>query len=192
MGCCSKTPFMKLIKCLLPGLIACKALLHLEAGAATWSTDLPAAQAKAKAENKMVLINFTALDRAKWCIRLNEEVFSQPEFDKFASNNLVLVEVDFSTNQNAALLRANETLAQQFHVQGYPTLIVLNSQGKKTASLGYVEGGPASFIAALSPNPGGRSLHRPSPKLQQNNHRYQSRRRVRKGPPPPHRWHSPR
>src|SRR5258706_609237 len=81
---------MKLIKCVLPGLMAWVALLGLEATAATWSTDLPAAQAKAKAENKMVLINFTALDRAKWCIRLNEEVFSQPEFDKFASNNLRL------------------------------------------------------------------------------------------------------
>src|SRR6185503_18986758 len=103
-------------------------------------------------------INFTASDRCKWCIKLAEEVFSKPEFDKFASNNLVLVEVDFRASQTAALLKANQTLAQNFQVQGYPTLIVLNSQGKKTATLGYMEGGPASFIAALGGrSPGGNS-----------------------------------
>jgi thioredoxin-related protein len=147
---------MKLIQCVLPSLIVCAAFLRPDANAATWLTDLTAAQAKAKAEEKMVLINFTASDRGKWCIQLNQEVFSQPEFDAFASNNLILVEVDFRNGQNAALLRTNETLAEKFRVQGYPTLIVLNSQGQKTATLGYVEGGPASFIAALARNPVGK------------------------------------
>src|SRR2546425_6409731 len=107
---------MKLIRCVLPSLIACAAFLRPEAKAATWMTDLAAAQARAKTENKMVLINFTASDRGKWCIQLNQEVFSQPEFGVFASNNLVLVEVDFRNGQNAALLRTNETLAEKFRV----------------------------------------------------------------------------
>ena len=34
-------------------------------------------------------------------------------------------------------------------IQGYPTIIVLNSEGKKVGKLGYQEGGPKAFIAKL-------------------------------------------
>lgn len=33
--------------------------------------------------------------------------------------------------------------------EGYPTVIVLNSEGKKVGELGYLEGGPDAFIAEL-------------------------------------------
>src|SRR6266481_5854060 len=71
------------------------AISCLNACAATWLTDLPSAQATAKAENKIVLINFTGSDWCGWCIRLRDEVFSQPEFDAYANDHLVLVEADF-------------------------------------------------------------------------------------------------
>src|SRR5258708_33083688 len=63
--------------------------------AANWMTDLPSAQATAKAENKVVLLNFTGSDWCGWCIRLRSEVFSQPEFDAYSNDHLVLVEADF-------------------------------------------------------------------------------------------------
>jgi hypothetical protein len=34
-------------------------------------------------------------------------------------------------------------------VEGYPTIIVLNSEGKKVGELGYQTGGPKPFIAQL-------------------------------------------
>jgi len=60
-----------------------------------WLTDLPQAQAQAKVENKTVLLDFTGSDWCPWCIRLKNEVFSQPEFIAYANKNTVLVEVDF-------------------------------------------------------------------------------------------------
>src|SRR5580765_2149435 len=72
--------------------------------AASWLTDLNAGQAQAQKEGKFVLVNFTGSDWCPWCIKLRQEVFTQPEFESFASKNLVLVEIDFPkrTPQSAA------------------------------------------------------------------------------------------
>lgn len=43
----------------------------------------------------------------------------------------------------------NDQLAKRFRVRGYPTIHVLNSSGRSVAELGYQQGGPAPFIAAL-------------------------------------------
>ena len=125
--------------------------------AANWLTDLPAAQATAKAENKIVLIDFTGSDWCGWCIRLRNEVFSKPEFEAFASDNLVLVEADFPRGkpQDDSLKRANAGLMQRFHITGYPTVVVLSSDGRELGTLGYQPGGPQAFIAALARISGG-------------------------------------
>src|ERR1017187_4807538 len=60
-----------------------------------WLTDVPAALARAKAENKTVLLDFTGSDWCGWCMRLKAEVFDQPEFSTYAHANLILVELDF-------------------------------------------------------------------------------------------------
>ena len=77
------------------GLIACWALMQAGAEEVQWLTDLPKAQAKAKAENKLIMLDFTGSDWCGWCIKLNKEVFSKPDFAEFARKNLVAVEVDF-------------------------------------------------------------------------------------------------
>ncbi len=116
-----------------------------------WLTDPEQALATAKGTKKLVLLDFTGSDWCGWCIRLNKEVFSQPEFQAFAKENLVLVELDFPRRkpQPAAERARNEALAQKFKVEGYPTIVVLDGNGKKVGELGYMEGGPAAFIAAL-------------------------------------------
>lgn len=103
----------------------------------TWLTDLPKAKQQAKAEGKLVLLDFTGSDFCSSCIRLHKEVFPAKEFAAFAKQRLILVEVDFPLKkQPAALKAANEALSKEFKVDGYPTLILLGSDGKK---LGEVE-----------------------------------------------------
>ena len=75
--------------------LACCALIQVRAADLTWLTDLPKAQAEAKTENKLVLIDFTGSDWCPWCIKLDKETLSQPEFADYAAKNLVLVKVDF-------------------------------------------------------------------------------------------------
>jgi len=133
------------------GIVLGGMLLQAAAAELNWMTDLPKAQAEAKKDNKLVMLDFTGSDWCGWCIKLNREVFSQPEFADYASKNLVLVEVDFPRNkpQTAELKKANEALQAKYNIEGYPTIIVLNSAGKKVGELGYQAGGPKPFIAAL-------------------------------------------
>ena len=116
-----------------------------------WGDNYTKAAAQAKAENKLLLLDFTGSDWCGWCIKLNKEVFSQPEFKEYAAKNLVLMEVDFpQTKQLPANVKSqNARLQSQYKIEGYPTIIVLNGQGKKVGELGYQEGGPKAFIAAL-------------------------------------------
>ena len=133
------------------GILVCGALLQAGAAELNWLTDLPKAQAKAKEEKKLVMLDFTGSDWCGWCIKLNKEVFSKPEFAEYAEKNLVLVEVDFPRTKklSAEQKKANAALQEKYKIQGYPTIIVLNSDGKKVGELGYEPGGPKPFIAGL-------------------------------------------
>src|SRR5678816_1583667 len=109
------------------GLVACWALLQAGAEELQWLTDLPKAQAQAKKESKLVMLDFTGSDWCGWCIKLHKEVFSKPEFAKYAKENLVLVEVDFPRRkqQSEKKKKANQALQEKYKIEGYPTIIVL-------------------------------------------------------------------
>ena len=143
---------MKSILAKLTGTLAVLALAStLTFAKDGWSEDYDKALAQAKADKKLVLLDFTGSDWCGWCIKLDKEVFSQAEFAEYAKKNLVLVELDFtrSKEQSKELKAQNTKLQGEFKIQGYPTIIVLNSEGKKVGELGYQPGGPKAFIAAL-------------------------------------------
>jgi protein disulfide-isomerase len=133
-------------------LMACwTLLLTVSAEQLQWQTDAAKAQAQAKKENKLVMLDFTGSDWCGWCIKLNKEVFSTPEFAEYAKKNLVAVEVDFPRKKQQApeQKKANQELQQKYQIKGYPTIIVLNGDGKKVGELGYQPGGPKPFIEQL-------------------------------------------
>lgn len=143
---------MKTLISKLFGSLAIIALTSTAAlAAAGWDDDYDKAVAQAKADKKMVLLDFTGSDWCGWCIKLDKEVFSKPEFKTYAKDNLVLVEIDFpqGKQQTKKLKEQNEKLKNEHAIKGYPTIIVLNSEGKKVGQLGYMEGGPKAFIAEL-------------------------------------------
>jgi len=143
------------MKQLLTQIFAACAALTLSASAALaadgWGDNLDKAQAQARAEKKLLLLDFTGSDWCPWCIKLDNEVFSQAGFKDYAAKNLVLLEVDFPQTkpQSGALKAQNTRLQSKYKIQGYPTVIVLNSQGDKVGELGYQPGGPQAFIAEL-------------------------------------------
>lgn len=140
------------MKKLILGTFVALALLGANAAeSVTWLIDAVKAQAQAKAEKKLVLLDFTGSDWCGWCIKLNKEVFSLPEFAEYAQKNLVCVEVDFPNKKklSAEQKKANDALAAKYKIEGYPTIIVLDGEGKKVGELGYMKGGPKAFIAEL-------------------------------------------
>ena len=133
------------------GLLALPAAGLAQASKPGWVTDQPKALEKAKAEKKLVLMDFTGSDWCGWCMKLDKEVFSTPEFQKYAQANLVLLELDFPHKKvlPPALKSQNAALEQKYGIQGYPTIVVLDAQGNKVGELGYQPGGPQAFIAEL-------------------------------------------
>src|SRR5262245_36821256 len=122
-------------------LLACGLACQLNAaesstkGDLEWLTDLPTAQAKAKKENKLVLLDFTGSDWCTFCIKLQKEVFSKAEFAEYAKKNLVLVEVDFPRHKklSATQTKVNQTLSEKYDIEnsGFPTLVILDTNGKQ-------------------------------------------------------------
>lgn len=116
-----------------------------------WVTDYEEAFVKAKKEGKYVLMNFTGSDWCGWCKRLDREVFSQPEFQKFASEKLVLLKLDYPrrTPQPQEVKVRNQQLAREFGVRGFPTILLAQANQRVILRTGYQYGGAASYVEHL-------------------------------------------
>jgi protein disulfide-isomerase len=116
-----------------------------------WLTSYEQAQKEAQSKNRLLLMDFTGSDWCGWCIMLDKEVFSKPEFKEYASKNLVLLELDFPRRKQMPPETAaqNEKLLMKYGIQGFPTVVVFDSSGKPLGALGYQAGGPQAFIAEL-------------------------------------------
>ena len=86
-------------------------------------------------------------------------VFEKDAFKKWATNNIVLVELDFPkrTPISEKLSKQNRELGQMFGVRGYPTgwfVIPESDSGninfKKLGSQGYVRGGAKAWITGAN------------------------------------------
>jgi thioredoxin-related protein len=107
-----------------------------KAGAAppnTTPVNLAAEIARAKTENKLLLLEFGSSDSCPPCIELEEKVFSKPEFQAYEKANLVFVRLDFpaETDLPPQVKATNEFLAEQFGAFLFPTFVAINHEGKE-------------------------------------------------------------
>jgi protein disulfide-isomerase len=117
----------------------------------SWLTDFDQAKSLAQARKVPILIDFTGSDWCIWCKRLSSEVFEQKAFNDYAKKNLVLLKIDFprSIKQTEAEKRQNHDLAQQFSIEGYPTIVLTDAMGKEIDRTGYQPGGPVKYVSHL-------------------------------------------
>ncbi len=123
-----------------------KAVAEDQAG--IWKTDYEAALKQASAENKYVLVDFSGSDWCGWCIKLEREVFSQKEFIDYAKANLICVLLDFPRGKELpkAQKASNQALSERYQVEGFPTVLILNSQGRAIKRDGYQPGGATKYV----------------------------------------------
>jgi thioredoxin-related protein len=117
-----------------------------------WQSDYKKAQTEAKTGNKLLFLEFTGSDWCGYCILFDREILSQPQFTEYAKKNLVLMEIDFPRRkaQTDATRRQNQELAAQYQIEAFPTILVLNGDGKPVWRFeGYFPDGPDAFIAQL-------------------------------------------
>ena len=106
-----------LLLCVLVGFLLVQMPVWSEEG---WLTNLDDGLKQAKADNKRVLVDFTAT-WCGWCTKLKNEVFDKKEFSDYAAKNLVLVSIDADQNRE---------LVDKYKVSGFPTVMVMDGEGK--------------------------------------------------------------
>ena len=126
---------------------------HVFAGGEGWLTDIDAAKKSASESKKDLLIDFTGSDWCGWCIKLNDEVFKHDAFKTGVKDSFVLVEIDFPREKGKLpedVRKRNTELGEKYAVQGYPTILLCDAEGKPYAATGYEEGGPEKYVSHLN------------------------------------------
>ena len=133
----------------LAGLCA----LSLHCAALTgFDEDFDAALARAKTANTPMLVLFTGSDWCVWCKRLEAEVLSKPEFLDYATNAYELAVVDIPSDkskQSAARQKRNSELLKKYGVRGFPTVLLVDGEGRRLHSAGYSEGGAKAWVESF-------------------------------------------
>ncbi len=113
----------------------------------TWASNFDAAKRQAKAENKPIFMYFTGSDWCPWCMKMDSQILSTSEFQQALGSKMVFVKVDFprSTPQDHTTKEQNSKLSKEFGVKGFPTVIILDSDGQKIEQMGYQQGGGAAY-----------------------------------------------
>ena len=106
-----------------------------------WFDSFTDAVAKAQKDKKPVLALFTGSDWCPPCQKLEKNILLQPGFKDFASKYLVLLFLDYprEAKLDENLKKQNDSLAEKFGIEGYPTIHILSPDGKKSvwSTVGY-------------------------------------------------------
>ena len=120
-----------------------------------WTDDFEAAKARAAAEGKLLLVDFSGSDWCGWCKRLDKEVFSKPEFLEGVKNDFVLVFIDAPRDKSLLSEKAkkqNPEVKKKYseYVEGYPTVLLLAADGSFLDKTGYRKGGAEAYVKHLA------------------------------------------
>lgn len=132
--------------------IALALALCTAASAADWLVGWQEASQAAKAQKKPILANFTGSDWCIACIKLDKEVFSKPEFAAWAKDRVVLLKVDFPQRKPlpAQQQAAHDAMAKHYAVTGFPTILILDADGRKLAAVeGYATNGVSAWTGMM-------------------------------------------
>ncbi len=98
-----------------------------------WTQDYEAAKKLAKEKGLPLFMNFSGSDWCYWCQWADQNFFSKEKWQDYAKENLVLVLIDFPQDESlvpAAYRERNQKLQQKWMVRGFPTFLLLDSDGE--------------------------------------------------------------
>lgn len=117
-----------------------------------WLTSMEDAKNKARKEGKDILIDFSGSDWCGWCIKLEEEVFSTQAWADTGAQKYIMLLADFPNQKQLPKKQKehNDKLKDEFMIQGYPSVFLLDADGAPYAKTGYQQGGPENYLAHLA------------------------------------------
>lgn len=122
----------------------------------SWNTDFDKAKAEALKSHKLVVLNFSGSDWCGPCIRMKKEIFESEIFEKYAEQNLVLVNADFPRLKKNELskeqTKLNESLADKYNAEGkFPFTILFDGEGNILKRWeGYPNESPQKFLDEIN------------------------------------------
>ena len=116
-----------------------------------WLDDFEAAKKDAVTFKQPILVLFTGSDWCPWCMKLDSEVLATKAFKKFAADNLILLLVDFPQGKKLSgkVQKQNDALKAKYRPDGFPTVVLLDADGKELGRTGYLEGGGEAYVKHL-------------------------------------------
>lgn len=135
---------------LLPAIALFAFALSTQAAGENWLTDYDVALAKAKEENKIILVEFHGSDWCPPCMKLNKEVLQNTSFKDFAEKELILVDADFPRKSELPeeVKAQNQKLAEKFGVKYFPTVLLLDEEENVLDKMvGFPKGGLDGFLS---------------------------------------------
>ena len=137
-----------MIRTLLSALLLA-AWVTMPAIAGPWLEDFDTAKRSAAASGKPILVDVTGSDWCPPCQAMETEVFSRADFIQAAQARYILLRLDYprQTPQSEKLRAQNRQLAERYPFEGYPTYMLLDSQGLLYGQYtGYLPGGVSAFL----------------------------------------------
>lgn len=129
---------------------AAKKAEQAKAGDPVWLESWDKALETAEKERKPILAAFTGSDWCPACQKLKSDVLETKDWKDWAGRSVVLLLVDFPRERVQAqeLKDQNKRIEEKLKVDGYPTLLLLDSKGTKLGELAFdaVMNGPAAAI----------------------------------------------
>ncbi|MDG2492609.1 MAG: thioredoxin family protein [Flavobacteriaceae bacterium] len=107
-----------------------------------WQSDWEETKLKSKQTNKKIVLVFSGSDWCIPCIKLEKEIWTNPEFIFYAEENYLLFRADFPKRKKNKLPNEiqdrNDQIASVYNPSGYfPLVVILNSNVEVIGRLGY-------------------------------------------------------
>jgi protein disulfide-isomerase len=101
-----------------------------------WLVDVNEAYQLQEQTGKPILANFTGSDWCGWCKRLKSSVFVKDEFQEWADDNVILLELDFPRRFQLPddIQQQNYQMAQALGVRGYPTIWIFTIEKNESTN----------------------------------------------------------
>ncbi|TVR86879.1 MAG: thioredoxin family protein [Saprospirales bacterium] len=117
-----------------------------------WHVMLNDAYQESQQTGKPIMAYFTGSDWCPPCRRFSAAVINKPEFNEWAKDNVVLLEVDSPRRKQVPqeIQQQNQHLSQAFNVRGVPRIWVFNmNQNGETGEMEVEALGSTGFVPSV-------------------------------------------
>ena len=116
-----------------------------------WKTSFSESVQLSADSGKPILAFFTGSNWCGWCKVLNSKILETPVFVEWAKENVIMLELDFPTDyeQSQEIKDQNQQLQKMYGITGFPTIIVMDANGKPILQLGYEDVSPDVYAAKI-------------------------------------------